>query len=353
VVKGYGYFTVYETNSIAACSPDIICRSKMRLNNRIVRPPVLTAEGAPASRITAEQQLRRLVLSCLLWESGFYSDGEMIATAIAESMKRCLPKTVAEIAVEARSTGKLRHVPLHLVRAMAALPTHRHLVAWTLEQVIQRPDELTEFLAIYWKDKKQPLSAQVKKGLARAFGKFNEYQLQKYNREGAIKLRDVLFLTHPKPKHLAQAALWKRLVDNELVTPDTWEVALSAGADKADTFMRLIQEGKLGGLALLRNLRNMQQAGVPKAFVASALMSMKTDRILRTDSLLRRVLFPSGRTLSSRPCWPLPACGSAEGTNGPAGRRLRIHGREDIGEVRSAPKRCCGRSGHSGPRDLR
>jgi 60 kDa SS-A/Ro ribonucleoprotein len=43
--------------------------------------------------------------------------------------------------------------------------------------------------------------------------------------------------------------------------PDTWEVALSGGANKRETFERLIREGQLGYLALLRNLRNMAEAG--------------------------------------------------------------------------------------------
>ena len=76
---------------------------------------------------------------------------------------------VAALAVEAREQMKLRHAPLLLVREMARHKTHRALVAETLAQVIQRADELAEFVAIYWKDGKPPLSAQVKKGLAQAF----------------------------------------------------------------------------------------------------------------------------------------------------------------------------------------
>ena len=40
--------------------------------------------------------------------------------------------------------------------------------------------------------KRQPVSAQVKKGLARALTKFDAYQLAKYDRDSAVKLRDVL-----------------------------------------------------------------------------------------------------------------------------------------------------------------
>ncbi|MDT8068315.1 MAG: TROVE domain-containing protein, partial [Terriglobia bacterium] len=75
-------------------------------------------------------------------------------------------------------------------------------------------------------------------------------------------------------------ALWKRLVDGDLVTPDTWEVALSGGGDKRETWERLLAERKLGALALLRNLRNMHAAGVNEELVLDAIRTMKTDRVL-------------------------------------------------------------------------
>ena len=65
------------------------------------------------------------------------------------------------------------------------------------------------------------LSAQIKKGLARALTKFDAYQLAKYDRDGAVRIRDVLFLVHAKPKDADQEKVWKQLVDGELVSPDT------------------------------------------------------------------------------------------------------------------------------------
>jgi hypothetical protein len=157
-------------------------------------------------------------------------------------------------------------------------------VADTLARVIQRADELSEFVAIYWAGGRQPLSAQVKKGLAAAFGKFDEYALAKYDRAGAVRLRDVLFLCHARPVSEAQAALWKRLAENELATPDTWEVALSAAGkgegDKRAVWERLLAERKLGALALLRNLRNLHSAGVKEELVLAELAALKTDRVL-------------------------------------------------------------------------
>jgi hypothetical protein len=63
-------------------------------------------------------------------------------------------------------------------------------------------------------------------------------ELPKYDRANTVRLRDVLFLVHAKPKDEEQTALWKRLVDGQMATPDTWEVALSAGEDKKETFER-------------------------------------------------------------------------------------------------------------------
>ena len=120
----------------------------------------------------------------------------------------------------------------------------------------------------------------MKKALAAAFPKFDEYQLAKYDRGGPIKLRDVLFLCHAKPRDEAQAGVWKKLIWGRLSVPDTWEVALSSGSDKREAWERLLREQKLGALALLRNLRNMREAGVNESLVLSALGSMSTARVL-------------------------------------------------------------------------
>lgn len=313
-----------------------------------------THEGAPARAITPLQELRRSVMSCMLWEDEFYESGVSIADRIrglVMTVGQTNPQAVADIAVEARTTMKLRHVPLLIVREMARDANLKPYVAATLERVIERADELAEFVALYWQGplvpcsackgtsqsllgrlragresydsancrtckgkgqvyslKKTPLSAQVKKGLARAFTKFNAYQLAKYNRDAPVKLRDVLFLAHAKPtdgrrgitrdvrKRMATMDadthdrtvpplnpgeyLFKQVTDNTLPTPDTWEVALSGGADKAEAFTRLIRERKLGAMALLRNLRNMTEARVSDTLIREALVNMNVERVL-------------------------------------------------------------------------
>jgi hypothetical protein len=237
-----------------------------------------THEGAVAKRITPEQELRRSVLACLLWEDTFYESGESVADRITAKVAEVDPGIVRALAIEARSDFHLRHVPLLLCDALAK---QGDLDATTLAAVIQRPDELTEFLAIYWRDGKTPLAGQVKKGLARAFTKFNAYSLAKYNRDNAIKLRDVMFLCHPEPKDAEQAALWKLLADKKpLPTPDTWETALSGGGDKLEEWTRLLTERKLGGLALLRNLRNMDKANVNRRLLVESIREGNYSRVL-------------------------------------------------------------------------
>jgi len=249
--------------------------------NKIVR--AFTHEGARGRRFTPEMELRRALMNCLLWEDQFYEDGVAIADRIRTLVPQVEPARVAALAIAAREQMKLRHAPLLVVREMARHEKHRVLVADTLASVTQRPDEMTELLAIYWADalgpmqqrKRQPVSAQIKKGLARALTKFDAYQLAKYDRDGAVRIRDVLFLTHAKPNDAAQEKVWKQLIEGELNPPDTWEVALSAGKDKKATFERLIRERKLGYLALLRNLRNMDNAGVDQPLVEEAILDRR------------------------------------------------------------------------------
>ena len=249
---------------------------------------VFTREGAPAKAFAPADELKRTLMNCLLWEDQFYEDGVSIADRIKHLVPLVEPERASALAITAREDMKLRHAPLLVLREMARHATHRGLVADTLVRVIQRPDEMTELLAIYWADalgpmqqrKRQPISAQIKKGLARAVTKFDAYQLAKYDRDGAVRIRDVLFLVHAKPKDAEQEKVWKQLVEGELSAPDTWEVSLSTGGEKRETFERLIAVKKLGGLALLRTLRLMQKAEVPRETIAGAIEAMRVDRIL-------------------------------------------------------------------------
>lgn len=286
-----------------------------RVRNQHANEPAMlkTHEGAPATPIRdPEEQLRRLVLSCLLWEKEFYVDGKAIADLIVETAEQCNPAQVASLAIEARETFNLRHVPLLLLDVLCGAPTREAAsielaevagfdgvctIADVVYRVIQRADELTELLAIHWRNGKRPIPAQMRKGLRRAFAKFKEYHFAKYDRDGSVKLRDVLRLVRPSakeecPDEITRRAtpkwikernkLYEGVKNRSLKAPDTWEVALSSGADKRETFERLIRENKLGYFALLRNLRNMEKAGCDEKLVTDAIIARKNgaERIL-------------------------------------------------------------------------
>lgn len=240
-----------------------------------------THEGGAARSFDALAALQRTLTTAMLWEGTFYEDGESIADRIRKVVlglpQHDLPPACYVIR-EAKNSG-IRHAPLLAARYMmkrtdlSAL-SRRELVT----DVIRRADELAEFMAL-WGD--EPLSKAAQRGIADAFHKFDEYQLAKYDRKGREwSLRDVMFVTHPRPRDAKEADLFKRLADGELATPDTWETNLSGGADKRETFERLLRERKLGGLALLRNLRGMTDAGVDTFAIRQAIQTSEFPRVL-------------------------------------------------------------------------
>lgn len=242
----------------------------MKLNTAPVHQEKTHEGGRAAAHQKPVLELERAVATCLLWENTFYEKGNDIADRIALLCEQVPVEQVAALAIKARNEYKLRHVPLFLCVQLSELARGRKdgLVRQTLEAVIQRPDEMGEFIAQYRKDGKRPLSAQVKKGLRSAFGKFSAYQFQKWDRDAAFKIRDVMFMVHPKP---TDTELYKQIAERTLPPADTWEVALSAGNDKKEAWERLLKEAKLGYMALLMNVRNMEQAGVDRSLVKSAL----------------------------------------------------------------------------------
>lgn len=249
-----------------------------RTNNK--PQPLFTHQGAKAKHITPEQELRRSTMCCLLWENEFYENGDTIANRIADLVGKCDPKFVAELAVGLRNDMKLRHAPLWLANSMLKYAATRGYVADVLYEVIQRPDELCEFLSLYWKNGKTPIAAQVKRGLAKAVTKFNAYQLAKWNKDTEIKLRDVFQLVHPKPINNDQGALWGKLLADTLPVPDTRETALSSGRDQKGEWERLLQDNKVPAIALLGSLRHMTNCGVDEGLIREAIQKMHTDKVL-------------------------------------------------------------------------
>ena len=247
--------------------------------NTKVKDSRQTHEGAPASAIKPVDELKRSVMSCLLWEDSFYEDGVAIADRVKELIGKVSQEDARKVLMDAKFKSKLRHMPLYLLVLFAE---KKWLKKDDVVRVCTRVDDMAELLALYWKDGKRPLCHQLVKGLAVKIPEFNEYALAKYNRAKTVKLRDVFRIARPVPQNEAQSALWKRVVANELAVPDTWEVAISACGDdngkKALEFTRLLTEkardeetakefNKLGDVAFLRNLRKMREVGVDETVI--------------------------------------------------------------------------------------
>lgn len=260
-----------------------------KTNRKAEEAVIYTHGGGRAVPISPKQQLERSVMSCLLWEKEFYEDGTTIASRIQELVKQCSATEVADIAIRAKRDMRLRHVPLFLTRELMRTKEGRGQLEHVIPKVIVRVDDITELLAMYFADNKKgrapaKLPNQLKKHLGLVWSKFDEYQFGKYRGDGkAVRLKDALRLTHPTPENEKRSGVYKRILTDSLQTPDTWEVAISAAqgsAAKCAEWTRLIKAEKLGGLAVLRNIRNMTKDGVDAKLIWQAITNISAGRLL-------------------------------------------------------------------------
>lgn len=255
------------------------------------RDAVRNYEGAQAYALNPALALYAAVVTASLSDQ-FYETAPDRLVRIRELVAQNDPYFVAQLAVYARETMHLRSVPLVLAVELARLHAGDGLVGRLVSRVVQRADEIAELLACYQSangrtgtKRLNRLSKQVQRGLAEAFNRFDAYQFAKYDRVASdraaeVRLRDALFLVHPKAKSGEQQAIFDQIATDALPTPYTWETELSAlgqrgfDSDAARqaafraTWEELIFSGKVGYMALLRNLRNLLEAGVSREAVA-------------------------------------------------------------------------------------
>ena len=239
-------------------------------------------EGAKAYAMTPELELYSAVVTASLSDS-FYEKQDERVNRIARLVGKVSPEFVARLAVYTRTEMHLRSIPLLLLVELAKIHNGDDLVARAVEKTVLRADEIMELLMCYqWRNpsnderkKLARLSRQLQNGLQRAFNRFDEYQFAKYDRDNLeVKLRDALFLVHPKAKDEQQQTIFDKIVNRQLEIPYTWETELSAlGQQKFESdearvmafamkWQELIESGKLGYMALMRNLRNILQCDV-------------------------------------------------------------------------------------------
>jgi len=264
--------------------------------------------GAKAYRMTAEVELYSAVVTCMIDDSYYESNADRLSR-IKNLIAECEPEFVAKLAIYTRTQMNLRSVPVILAVELAKLHSGNDIVCRTVSGVVRRADEIKEILAYYQiansregTKKLNRLSKQIQKGLSDAFNRFDEYQFAKYNVDAEVKLRDALFLVHPRAKDENQQAIFNRIVSNSLAIPYTWETEMSELGQKnfvvetekvkavAEKWEELVLSGKLGYMAILRNIRNVLTKGTDLALDKAIEMLTDEGRIRKSKQMPFRYL---------------------------------------------------------------
>ena len=230
-------------------------------------------EGGIAFSTDPKTELTLRSLTWLVGEPKFYtpdapdiaketSDIEVLIKTVATED----PEYIMKLASYARNVMYLRSAPVFMLVEGSTLEGVKSYVRKWTPSIIKRADQLTETVALFITkhgqigDKgKGSLPNSLKKGLADSFHRFDRYQLAKYDRDGEVKLKDVLRLVHPKPRDEYESETFKMVRDRTLPTPDTWEVVISGKGSTKENWERILP--KMGFMAVLRNLRNLLKVG--------------------------------------------------------------------------------------------
>ena len=262
----------------------------------IPKPNTVNRQGHQAYALDSWLRLLTM-LNTLKLESQFYRSESETMRELKTLVDTCAkedPYLVAQCIVYSRCVGEGMRSVNHL--AASYLAPHcagldwakRFYSLWNKKSqsggTIFRPDDMAEIIACFSAMNKTKATNSMKKGFAAAIEKMDAHLVLKYKKA----LIDVINLVHPDPKNSASLVEVNGEKVNVLdavmkglpVSADTWEVAQSdAGQEvakavkegkidkdqakeilkeaKAENWGALLNEGKLGILAALRNIRNM------------------------------------------------------------------------------------------------
>lgn len=218
--------------------------------------------GHDAYKMTDKERLVTQVMTSLFNEDKYYGDNSKEIVSTAQKIIEEDPRFIANLCLYARKEMYLRTISHVLLGELAHENAGKPYVRRVMNKSIERADDMTETIAYYINTYGKPIPNSMKKGIADRLLCFDEYQLAKYNRGGDIKLKDLLLLVHPKAKNEEQNNMFKRLLEDKLETPVTWETHVSGRGNKKEVWEELIEGKNLGCMAMLRNLRNIVKADV-------------------------------------------------------------------------------------------
>lgn len=250
--------------------------------------------GGQAYTQSPELEFVSILLNSFVTDQFYRSASDTVAR-LRQILPSVDPEFAAKTGVYARRVFGMRSISHVLASELAPFLSKKSFARNFYTAVVKRPDDMTEIVAYHFGEREQTrLSDAMKAGFARAFDQFDGYHLGKYRGEGkGKKLVDVVNLVHPKGTERNATAL-KALIDGELRSTGTWEVALgnigqTAGTDeakaegKAEAWGSLLKEKKLGYLALVRNLRNILKDAPDAVGLAIAEL---TDEVKIAKSLI-------------------------------------------------------------------
>lgn len=270
--------------------------AQLRSNN-VIR----NHEGGEAWMQSHEFELYSTVACTMSIDDKFYESAADRINRIAALVRRVPAEFVAQLAIYARTELQLRSVPMLLLVELSECHSGDSLVSRATAKTIQRVDDIIELLACYQMRRGvsnlKRLSHQLRRGIAKAFCKFDEYQFAKYKaQDKPITLRDALFIAHPKAENEQQQELFDKIARQQLQPPYTWETRVSEvgrtkGFNRRKRRMRqvwteLIESRRMGYMAMLRNLRNMLGASVKIEPLQKACDYLSSEQAVLNSKLL-------------------------------------------------------------------
>ncbi|MFO0761305.1 MAG: TROVE domain-containing protein [Byssovorax sp.] len=242
--------------------------------HRDAEDPRAVKAAANKSHLTDEQvRYLRATLDAIdpqAWRS--MTPAGLIESAIDEALDHDAEATLRE-AVRLRNEEHIRTTPqVILVRA-----AHHRAVKGTglvrkhAPAIIKRADEPAVGLSYQMYRYGKPIPNALKKAWREALVRFDGYALSKYRQEGrAAKTVDVVNLVHPKSDAV------DALVNGKAKTTGrTWEAIVSARGSNRTAWKKAM--GVMGHMAMLRNLRNMLEAGIKADELISPLVAGAKD----------------------------------------------------------------------------
>jgi len=243
--------------------------AKFNTNTNVTKTPdTLNTAGFPSfSRNDFRKEVATIILNSMVNGDSYYQSEEDRLKSIEASVVEHpeFAEFLMKAMVYARTEGNLRSVTHFLAGMLVENVKGSTSLKPALEKSLIRPDDAQEIVALWNSRNTKSIPNALRKAIKnRLENKWGAYQLKKYYGNGNVKVSNLINICHPTPKDEEQRLVFKQALENKLPNIDTAQTvnARSTGDDRAQNYATMLKERKLGYMALLKNLKNMLEAGV-------------------------------------------------------------------------------------------